>query len=427
MNRLFLTFGIILSIYSSSLAQIDSVAEAVNKGIKIEFAKNTKSFAKFGIYTQLWARYSQFNSPQLDYDENSINNDFDFIMRRTGFTSLIVIDKFKFFTNLTVSSQSNTSAVTPYANRSPQLYFYDIWASYGVLKNYLTIGGGLHMYNGISRHSSASSVGSLGADVPLIAAPNLLTTDQSARQLGMFFTGNINSFAYRIAINKPFVTSTLPADTITQIVFHKPTNNFCYTGYFEYQILDKESNFMPFKNGTYLGEKRILNIGVGFYNHANATLSFNADSTKNYHNITHFAADVFFEHPLNNNRAITFYGAYYLFNYGPNYTHSFGLQESFKGSLAEYQFGTGEAYFMQAAYLFPSFKKSQKIQPFYELTIRNFEGLDSKKYHHNVGINYFVIGHHIKLTLQYENRPYDDIDFSTQRRSMLIGKFQLAI
>lgn len=426
MKRLFFLIIVFLIINIISFAQIDSLVNPVNKGLKLKIGKNTNSFAKFGFHTQLWTRASEFNTGISDYQGNKIEYDIDFIMRRTAFTSLIVIDKFKFFTNLTVTSQSNTSAVSPYAKSSPKLYFYDIWASYNLFKNYLTLGGGLHMYNGISRYTSASSMKSLGADVPLIAAPNLLTTDQSARQMGVFATGNIKSLAYRLAINKPFVTSTIPSDTLANTIYHQPTNNLSYSGYFEYHFFDKESNFMPFKSGTYFGKKKILNLGAGFYSHADGTMNYKMDSTTQQNNISHFAIDLFCELPLTNNSAITFYGAKFWLNYGKNYLHAFGVQESFKGSLAEFQFGTGDAYFFQTAYLLPSNKETKRLQPFYELCIRDFEAMNQVQYHHNIGLNYLVIHHHLKVTLQYENRPFLQGN-SVERKSMLIGKFQFSL
>jgi len=37
-----------------------------------------------------------------------------------------------------------------------------------------------------------------------------------------------------------------------------------YQGYFMYQFLDQESNFGPGMAGSYLGKKKVFNIGAGF-------------------------------------------------------------------------------------------------------------------------------------------------------------------
>lgn len=407
-------------------AQIDSLVLPVNKGMKYQIGKSPKNFIKLGFHTQLWIRYAQYNNGITDYQGDDLNYDVDFLLRRTAFTHLIVIDKFKFFSNLTVSSQSNTKAISPYMSSGPQLYFYDLWTSYQAIKKYLIIGGGLHMYNGISRYTSASSMQTLGADVPIISAPNLSTTDQSARQLGIFATGNIHKISYRFAINKPFATSNFNGIIIPGKVFHQATHNFSITGYASYQFFDTESNAMPFKTATYLGKKKLLNVGFGFYQHPDATYSYNEDLSISQHDIRHFASDLFFEYPLNNQSALTLYVAKFWFNYGPDYIHSFGVAESFPGSIGEVQFGTGDAYLGQVAYLLPSKERTRRIQPYYELTVHNFEGFCQALYHHNAGVNYFVIGHHLKVTMQYESRP-SICNNEVKRRSLLIGKFQFSI
>jgi hypothetical protein len=45
-------------------------------------------------------------------------------------------------------------------------------------------------------------------------------------------------------------------------------------GYVEYQFFDKEANFLPYKVGTYLGTKKMFNIGAGFYTAPKGTQTF---------------------------------------------------------------------------------------------------------------------------------------------------------
>jgi hypothetical protein len=282
------------------------------------------------------------------------------------------------------------------------------------------------MYNGISRYSSASSARTLGADVPLIAAPNLTSTEQAARQLSVFITGNLNSFGYRIAIAKPFITANIPEHPEIDKVYNYHNSHFSYKGYFEYQFWDKESNTMPFKSATYIGSKKILNIGWGFDYHPQATLSFNTDSSTTKYDKVHLAADIFIEYPLSKHSAITLYAAEFLCDYGPGYTQSFGVQDLYGQSISELQYGTGKATSIQAAYLFPSNHLANRVQFYYELTLRDFDGAIKEVYHHNAGLNYFIVGHKIKCTLQYENRPVFEENNIT-RKSLIISKIQIGI
>jgi hypothetical protein len=422
---LFSVLGLLsLSIFSNTIN--DSLYLAIQKGIKIPFDSQEKYFVKFGAYGQIWSRFMEMNPETTDFDGQAVNYDADILLRRGFFSTYIQLNNFTFFSMLAISSQPQTVSTNGSTPIQPQVFFYDNWGSYSLAKGKLIIGGGLNMYNGISRYSSASSARTLGADVPLIAAPNLTTTEQAARQLSFFITGNIKSFAYRFALAKPFISNTIPTTIEVDKVYHKSNHNFSYKGYVEYQFLDKESNRMPFKSATYLSQKKVFNIGMGFDIHHGATVSYNLAGESAIHDKKHIAADVFLDYPLKRGSALTFYASEFFFDYGPDFTQEFGVSDIYTKGISELQFGSGKATFIQMAYLLPSKIRAKRIQPFYELTSRNFEAVDKTLFHHNIGINYFVIGHKVKFTLQYENRPYyanNEVD----RKSLVIGKMQFGI
>ena len=404
----------------------DTIYNVVNKGITFNLTKDKKYFVKLGVHGQIWSRFMQLNPGTVDYNGTSVKTDADILLRRTCMSYYVHLDNFTFFSMIALTAQPHTSSLNGSAPFHPQLFFYDAWGSYDFANGKFIAGGGLNMYNGISRASSASSMRSLGADVPLIAAPNLTSTEQAARQLSIFATGNINSFAYRIAVAKPFVCNTIPDNIIPNTIYNLPNHNYSFKGYFEYQIFDKESNKMPFKPATYIGEKKILNIGAGFDFQPDATVMYSETDIETKYNKLHFAVDAFVDYPFANKSAVTFYASQFWFNYGPNYTQSFGIVDIYKNGTSEYQFGTGNSTFLQIAYLLPAKQKSNRLQPYYEFTLRNFDGANKKLYHHNVGINYFVIGHKLKFSLQYENRPYVNGN-SIERKSLIIGKMQFSI
>ena len=288
MKRIFTVFLLFITISSYSKTINDTVYAAINKGIRYNITSDNKNFIKFGVHGQFWGRYMQLNPNTTDYQGNTIKNDADILLRRTCMSAYVHIDKFTFFSMIAFTPQSNNVSINRGTPLHPQFYFYDAWGSYNFAKGRFILGGGLNMYNGISRYSSASSMQAMGADVPLIAAPNLTSSEQAARQLSVFATGNIARFAYRVAVAKPFVCNTLPDSIIPGEVYNIPNNNFSVKGYFEYQFFDKESNAMPFKPATYIGSKKVLNIGAGFDFQPDATASYSAANIETKYNKLHY-------------------------------------------------------------------------------------------------------------------------------------------
>lgn len=417
---------IIFQIQISAQAINDSVYQSIHKGIIVPIGTDKNYFLKAGVSTQIWMRFMQLNPGIRNIDNETIKYEADVLIRRMFFPIYLKLGNFTFFSLPAFSSQPATASINAASPKQIVLYFYDIWTSYKFFQGKLIIGSGLNMYNGVSRYSSASSARTLGADVPLIAAPNLTSTEQAARQLSLFITGNLNSFSYRLALAKPFINNNIPQIPELNKIYNCHKAHFSYKGYFEYQFFDKESNAMPFKPASYIGSKKLLNFGIGFDYHPQASIRFNTDSSITKFDKLHLAVDIFLEIPLNNRSAFNFYAAEFSCNYGPEYTQSFGVQDLYGKSISELQFGTGYATFIQTAYLFPSTHLANRLQFYYELTFRNFEGALKKVYHHNIGLNYFIVGHKIKCTLQYENRPV----FETMeliRKSLLIGKIQIGI
>jgi hypothetical protein len=84
----------------------------------------------------------------------------------------------------------------------------------------------------------------------------------------MFAKGKYGKLEYRFSLNKPFATDLVPANVTDPSKAVAVDNNgnpsFSKAGYVEYQFLDEESNTLPFKVGSYLGTKKVFNVGAGF-------------------------------------------------------------------------------------------------------------------------------------------------------------------
>jgi len=290
----------------------------------------------------------------------------------------------------------------PLGNRSngPQLFIHGLWMEYAVVQKYLYIGGGLHYWNGISRITSQSTLGFMTLDNYRRAWATLGLSDQYARHLGIYAKGMIGGFAYRVAVNSPIVNSLdvskIPENVEVwsgQVLYtgrkeFEIKASWAYQGYFEYQILDKESDKLPYRAGTYLGKKKIFNIGAGFFKHPNGTVTYNTDGTLTGHNVSIYAFDVFYDTPLGTG-GLTAYGAWYSFDYGPDYTYG-------------QTYGTGNSILLQAGYLFPHFSDKVSLQFYTAFNTANFTAYDNPGNAIRTGLNLFLNGQHAKITLEYD-------------------------
>jgi hypothetical protein len=409
-----LEMSLVLGLFSTNLFCQEPVVNPLEKGVVYNLSEDGKYAVKLGCSIEFWARYLQLNPGTKDFSNKPINNDLDFVLRRITTSTSIKLDRFLFFSAIGLGSQTISSSISPYTTTKPSIYFYDLFGSYEFVPTYLRIGYGLSLYRGLSRNSSASATRTIGADVPMLACPDVATTEQTGRHLGAFATGNIGLLSYRLIFGKPFVVNgtNRPAYGIGKAA-DVPNIHFSYEGYFAFQFFDKENNNMPFVQGTYLGKKKIFNIGAGFYYHPKSTQSINPTGDTVYHNKLHLAVDVFLDLPVANGGALTLYCGAFKFNYGPNYLMNGGTCNVYSttspagAGIAEPGFGTGNAISSQVAWLFPKvFGKTAKIQLYYEGDYRFFKALNQPALHHNIGINYFVFGHQLKFTLQEELRPY---------------------
>ena len=290
----------------------------------------------------------------------------------------------------------------------------------------LTLGGGLHYYMGLSRMTMASTLNFLTLDAPIFNWPLIENSDQFARQMGFFAKGKAGKFEYRLSYNKPFATNVAPVDVPTADAAVAVDNNgntkWSKAGYIEYQFLDQESNFLPYKVGTYLGTKKVFNIGAGFYNAPESTKTSVAGEIEK-HDMNLFAADVFADLPVGSpekKMALTAYSVFYNYDFGPNYIRNIGIMNvgvpnpDFAGATAlagagsnQPLIGTGNIWYTQAGFLLQSAaeKPMVRIQPFGAFTYKNFEALEKSSTQFDVGANFFINGHHAKITTQYSTRP----------------------
>jgi hypothetical protein len=174
--------------------------------------------------------------------------------------------------------------------------------------------------------------------------------------------------------------------------------------------------------GTYIGTKRVFNLGAGFYNQPQGTQS-SINGVKSKHDINSLAIDAFIDIPLGDkmkNMAITAYSVLYSNDFGPNYLRNTGIMNlglvdpTFTGTKAlagagnsRPLMGTGSIWYTQAGFLLPKNSDAPKlrVQPFVAYTLKKLDALPAAGSYFDIGSNFYIDGHNSKITLQYSARP----------------------
>jgi hypothetical protein len=459
---LMLASGLLLS--GASFAQN---SEQYGTGLKIGLNQQGDKYVRFLVWNQIWARYIEQNGATTVNGEPSTST-MDVGARRLRLLAYAQISpRYLILTHFGINNQtfvngggSGSSGTGGYGQgKKPQLFFHDAYNEYAIIpatnpatgkgnKFSLSLGAGLHYFNGVSRLSSASTLTFLMIDAPVFNWPLIENADQFARQYGIYIKGAYSKLHYQFSIDKPFATNLKPADSTSVAVDNSGDAAGALSGYVDYQFFAQESNFLPFRVGTYIGSKKVFNIGAGFYHQARGTRSSNARGIVQKHDINLFAADAFLDLPIGRkekNMALTAYGVYYNFDFGPNYLRTTGIMNPGVASTtapaadrvlegpgnARVLLGTGSIAYLQAGFLLPKFKGQNKvrIQPIAAIAYKQMEALKSAGAFWDAGCNFFLDAHNAKITAQYSSRPlYDPATKELKdRKGELDIQFQIAL
>lgn len=456
MKKLLTISGLFFSILLSAQGSLD-----YGGGLKFNINPEGSKYMRFIVWNQIWLRSTELN-PGTNIGDESVDNFQDAGLRRLRLLAYAQISpRYMILTHIGINNQTfinggaaGTAGTGGYgAGKKPGLFFHDAWNEYAVVlpqesKPFsLSIGAGLHYYMGLSRMTMSSTLNYLTVDAPIFNWPLIENSDQFARQIGLFAKGKYDRFEYRFSINKPFATNQTPVNVTSELNARAVDNNnsaqWSKAGYVEYQFLDKESNFLPFKVGSYLGTKKMFNIGTGFYTAPSATQT-SVNGVKKEHPINLLSGDVFLDMPVGakeKKMAITAYSVFYDYDFGPNYLRNVGImnegitQPNYTGSPAlagpgnlQALIGSGNIWYTQAGILLPNknAKPKVRIQPFGAYTYKNFDALDKSSNQFDIGANFFLDGHHAKITTQYSTRPvYTNPSAIDSNKGELIVQLQI--
>lgn len=425
------------------LSQLRAQSDATNKPLLFYFDDDKKQWLKVSSYAQFWARHSQ-NNPGSTINDNLALHTTDLSIRR--FRLGISTEPWEntiFFFQLGVNNLNYLSS------RGTSVDVLDGYVEHK-FSNYIAIGGGKSAWNGLSRFAAPSTSKLMTYDVTYISLPTLNDTDDLIRKLSVYAKGKFKSIDYRIVISKPLAvvkSSSFSAEPLEGVAKFTDSKSYLqYSGYLKYEILDSESNGTPFHGGTYLGQKNIFNLGVG-YTFQNQALWSMSNNELKYHSLRLLAADLFLDLPLHSDRKVIFtnYIAYFNYNFGTNYLRQIGGNNTVEGLQVSELFysqkgnsypvlGTGEAFLGQVGVLLPKMGKNKKLgrlQPYFSGQRSHFEALPSPIVQFDLGLNYYLKNHSSKFTFNAQNRPIFQNSasgpFENGRKWMFVLQYQYRI
>ena len=368
-------------------------------GMKFNLNDEGSKYLRVISWAQFWTQYN--SDRPLDANGNEQAN-IDFSLRRARVLLYAQISKdFLILTHFGLNSLNSNNLSPTGTGEGSQLFLHDAYAQYSLGKNN-AIGGGLHYWNGISRLNSASTLNIMTLDNQRQTWATLGLSDQFGRHIGVFAKGAFGKVQYRVSINDAMTNnlqSTVvpvnngPATYTGRRLLGSKEAGKTYAGYFEYGFLDAESNFLPYKVGTYLGTKKVFNVGAGFFLHPNGAVNADNLGTLSGEDVSIFGLDAFYDAPLGTKgAALTAYALYQNNNYGQNFRYSTTYE-------------TGSMLYAQVGYVIPG-KSKTRFQPYVSYNDRQIDALNDNANQFGIGANAFLSGHNSKFTLEYQNTKY---------------------
>jgi hypothetical protein len=362
-----------------------------NGGLKIKFDEDGKKYLRLISWAQVQGIYNN------DAPASSSKTSFNLRRARVLMFSQIT-DKFLILTHFGLNSLNSGTLSPTGKGTGSQIFLHDAWAQYSVGKDH-AVGAGLHYFNGISRLNNQSTLNMMTLDNNRQSWATIGLSDQFARHIGVFMKGKFGKLQYRIAINDAIVNGLDARAPIDGEAVYGGANLLgtkdsgkTFAGYFEYNLLDQESNFLPFKVGTYLGGKKVFNIGAGFFMHPKGTVKLDSGNLVG-EDVSIFAIDAFYDAPIGDDgSAITAYTTYQSNDYGENYLYS--------------AYGTGSMIYTHVGYVLSGDTTKTRFQPYASYGSSSYDATSNNRNILGLGINAYMSGHNSKLTLEYKNQDY---------------------
>lgn len=410
--------------------------------LKINLNDAGTHYFQFTFNNQTWLQYNN-NNPGSTVVGDPRNNSFDIGLRRTRIQAYgQLTDRVFFYTQF---GQNNFNHLSQ--RKTGNLFFHDVIGEYAVARKALSFGAGLSAWSGLARYASPSVGTILTMDAPLVEQATNDVNDLFLRKLSVYAKGKLGKLDYRVALSDPFVlqtAATVPGAPGANSNFSLKAPRKQVQGYFMYQFLDQESNLTPYMTGSYLGAKRVFNIGAGFIIQPETMSRLSlTDSSTIYSTMNLFGVDLFYDTPLNKEKgtALTLYAAYLNYDFGKNYIRMSGPLNPANGVVGNPSFngagdntplyGTGSTVLIQAGYLMAKNlfgPDNGTLQPYAQVQYSDYERLADPMVLYDIGVNWLIKGHNSKVSLNYQNRPvYAPVATAAETPSVMTRRGQVVL
>jgi hypothetical protein len=407
---------------AKTMAQSDSIAtEKPKSELKYNLVGDGSKYVKFTFLNQFWLRGTE-NNPGTTVNGQPTDNMVDIGLRRTRMQLYGQVTDHAFF--YMQFGMNNFNFLSQNAgNRKLQAFFHDALGEYKVFKknNALKLGGGLTIVNGFSRFSQPGVGTIMTTDVPVFLQATVDQTDEFARKLSIYARGQLSKIDYRVAISDPFPIQTngQPVPPISKnATFTTYGHSKQYQGLLIYNLFDQETHTTPYMAGTYLGDKKIVNIEAGVTYQQRALWRVGNANDTLYDDMLLWSVAAFVDMPVKHNKyAVSAYVGYFNTNYGTNYVRNNGIMNPangnadpamFSGGGNSYpMFGTGQSVYAQLGLRLPNdlFKENGTLMPYVSYRMSQYERLKDPVNVIDGGINWLMNKHSSKLSLNYQLRP----------------------
>ncbi|WP_345952384.1 hypothetical protein [Mucilaginibacter sp. PAMB04168] len=416
-------------------------AQKIQDG-KLWLNEDGSNYFKVTLISQVWVRNTDMNPGTTinGYPKSSYT---DIGVRRARLQAYGQIADRVF-----IYSQIGMNNFNFLSDRKAGFFIHDITGEYEIVRKRLSLGAGLTAWNGLSRYA-APSVGSiLGLDAPLFEQTTNDVTDQFLRKLSIYAKGKLGKLDYRLVMSSPMAvqkSSNYNAALTDYSTYSAMPAKMQWQGYFQWQFLDEEANTTPYATGTYLGTKRVFNVGAGFQYQPDAMWRKGVSLTDTITSpMRHFAVDAYYDAPLNTatGTAISAYAAYMNLQHGPGYIRNQSTMNPANGSTMPTvingsgngypSFGSGSLLYAQVGYKFKNnLIGSTTVLPYASLQYAKYDRLAGKMNYWEAGASWLLKGHTSKLTFAYQNRPiFETLSpgakaVQTERKSSVVLQYQV--
>lgn len=435
LKSLFMLSLTVITFTVSAQETKNTVTNSFIKDRKFYLNEDGSNYIKFTLLTQAWLRNMDYNPGTTIFG----------ITKKSGTDIGIRRYRMQFYGQLTdkvfVYSQFGENNYNNISDRKQGFFVHDALGEYALDKSRLSLGIGLTAWSGLSRFASPSVGTLLGVDAPLFQQTTNDVTDQFLRKLSIYAKGKLGKFDYRLVMSQPMAIqkSAGYSGTINaNWAFSAAPPKMQWNGYFQYQFKDQESNTTPYNTGTYLGKKKVLNIGAGFIFQKDAMWKLNTVGDTINHTMTHISADIYYDAPIGTKgQSVSAYGSITHYDFGDKYTRNSGPMNPANGNNNPTilngagnsfpMYGTGTIFYGQVGYkLKENLIGQTTLMPYVSLQHANYGKLNDAMNFYDIGVNWLLSNHTSKLTISYQDRPvFNTSGDQVTRKGAVIAQYQI--